>query len=90
MVSPENETPDTDVESCQKGMTRKEFMRALVRKSVAAGTLLTALAAVEAVRLADSLRSNSNCVNRLSPEKRGGRQSHVYVNTFLYNFQTQL
>lgn len=47
MVSPENETPDTDVESCQKGMTRKEFMRALVRKSVAAGTLLTALAAVE-------------------------------------------
>lgn len=37
----------TEVESCLKGMTRKEFMKALVKKSVAAGALLTAISAVE-------------------------------------------
>lgn len=42
----EEEDYDDEVESCQKGMTRKDFMKALVKKSAAAGVLLTAISAV--------------------------------------------
>ncbi|MBY0546404.1 MAG: hypothetical protein K2W95_03885 [Candidatus Obscuribacterales bacterium] len=44
--NPKEEEDDDEVESCQKGMTRKDFMKALVKKSAAAGVLLTAISAV--------------------------------------------
>jgi len=37
---------DDKVESCQKGLSRKEFIRQLVRKSIKAGVLFTAVSAV--------------------------------------------
>ena len=38
--------PAEEVNSCVNGMTREQFIKALVRKSVIAGTLLTAVSAV--------------------------------------------
>lgn len=38
---------EIEVQSCQKGLTRQEFIKALIKKSVAAGVLLTAVSAVE-------------------------------------------
>lgn len=47
MESSDQNNPEKETESCQKGMSRKEFMQALVKKSVAAGVLLTALSTLE-------------------------------------------
>ncbi len=48
-TDPENEVKqeEPDVESCVQGMTRKEFLRTLVKKSLAAGALLAAISAME-------------------------------------------
>ncbi len=43
-VKQEEEPP---VESCVQGMTRKEFLRTLVKKSLAAGALFAAISALE-------------------------------------------
>ncbi len=59
MEDKEKSDEPQEVDSCVKGMSRKEFLRALVKKSVAAGALFAAVSAVEQFELPAAYAANA-------------------------------
>lgn len=47
MDASENTEVEPEQESCVKGLSRKDFMKSLVKKSLAAGALFTAVSALD-------------------------------------------